>query len=59
MESASKKRNAADEGVISAPASRVAVRLIHTDEDRMMVKPVRRVLGFDDGGEMHHEDEGS
>jgi acetate kinase len=38
------KRNAANEGVISAAASRVAVRVIHTDEEGMIAKTVCRVL---------------
>ncbi len=38
------KRNAANEGVISAAASRVAVRVIRTDEERMIAKMVCRVL---------------
>jgi acetate kinase len=38
-------RNAANEGVISAAPSRVAVRVIHTDEERMIAKTVCRVLG--------------
>jgi acetate kinase len=40
------KRNAANEGVISAAASRVAVRVIRTDEERMLAKTVCRVLGL-------------
>ncbi|MGC0778920.1 MAG: acetate/propionate family kinase [Candidatus Acidiferrum sp.] len=40
------KRNAANEGVISVAASRVAVRVIRTDEERMMAKTVCRVLGL-------------
>jgi acetate kinase len=40
-------RNAANEGVISTAASRVAVRVIRTDEERMIAKTVCRVLGFD------------
>jgi acetate kinase len=40
------KRNAANEGVISAAASRVAVRVIRTDEECMIAKMVCRVLGF-------------
>jgi acetate kinase len=40
------KRNAANEGVISAPAGRVAVRVIHTDEEVMIAKTVCRVLGL-------------
>src|SRR5512136_881792 len=51
------KRNAANEGVISAAASRVAVRVMRTDEERMIAKTVCRVLGLQDGKEMCHEDE--
>jgi acetate kinase len=40
------KLNAANEGVISAAASRVAVRVIHTDEEQMIAKTVCRVLGL-------------
>jgi acetate kinase len=40
------KRNAANAGVISAPAGRVAVRVIPTDEEWMIAKTVCRVLGF-------------
>ncbi|HEY5529639.1 MAG TPA: acetate/propionate family kinase [Thermoleophilia bacterium] len=40
------KRNAANEGVISAAASRVAVRVIRTDEELMIAKTVCRVLGL-------------
>jgi acetate kinase len=40
------KRNAAGDGVISAAASRVAVRVIRTDEERMIAEMVRRLLGF-------------
>jgi len=40
------KRNAANEGVISAPAGRVAVRVIHTDEELMIARTVCRVLGL-------------
>ena len=36
------KQNAANEGVISADGSRVAVRVIHTDEERMIAKTVCR-----------------
>lgn len=38
------KRNAANEGVISTAASRVAVRVIPTDEELMISKTVYRVL---------------
>lgn len=40
------KRNAANEGVISAAVSRVTVRVIRTDEERMIAKTVCRVLGL-------------
>ncbi len=40
------KRNEANVGVISATASRVAVRVIRTDEERMIAKTVCRVLGL-------------
>jgi acetate kinase len=40
------KRNAAGEGVISAAASRVAVRVIRTDEELMIARSVSRVLGL-------------
>jgi acetate kinase len=40
------KPNAANEGVISAAASRVAVRVIPTNEERMIAKTVCRVLGL-------------
>ena len=36
------KRNAANEGVISAATSRVAVRVIHTDEELMIARSVCR-----------------
>jgi acetate kinase len=39
-------RNAANEGVISATACRVAVRVIRTDEELMIARTVCRVLGF-------------
>jgi acetate kinase len=41
------KRNAANAGEISAPTSRAAVRVIHTDEEWMIAKTVCRVLGLD------------
>ena len=41
------KRNARNEAVISAAASRVAVRVIRTDEERMIAKTVCCVLGID------------
>jgi acetate kinase len=40
-----KKRNVPSGGVISATASRVAVRVIHTDEEHMIVRAVTRLLG--------------
>ncbi len=39
-------RNAASEGVISAAIGRVVVRVIHTDEELMIARTVRRVLGL-------------
>jgi acetate kinase len=41
------KPNEANEGVISAPASRVAIRVIRTDEELMIAKTVYSVLGLD------------
>jgi acetate kinase len=40
------KRNAANEGVISAETSRVLVRVIQTDEEWMIANTVCRVLGL-------------
>jgi len=40
------KQNVANAGVISAAASRVAVRVIRTDEEYMIAKTVCRVLGL-------------
>jgi len=40
------KRNTANEDVISAAAGRVTVRVIRTDEERMIAKTVCRVLGL-------------
>jgi acetate kinase len=39
-------RNANSAGVISTDSSRVTVRVIPTDEQRMIAKIVRRVLGL-------------
>ena len=39
-------RNAGNAGVISTAASRVAVRVVHTDEERMIAETVCRVLGI-------------
>jgi acetate kinase len=47
------KRNASNDGVISTAASPVAVRVIPTDEERMIAEMVRRVLGL--GGEQRIE----
>ena len=40
------KRNAANDGVISAAAGRVAVHVIHTDEEKTIARSVCRVLGL-------------
>ena len=40
------KQNEANAGVISAKASRVTVRVIHTDEEWMIANTVCRVLGL-------------
>jgi acetate kinase len=40
------KQNTANEGVISSAASRVTVRVIHTDEELMIAKTVCNVLGL-------------
>jgi acetate kinase len=40
------RRNAANEGVISANASRIVVRVIHTDEELMIAKSVCRILNL-------------
>ena len=40
------KRNAAHEGVISSAVSRVAVRVIRTDEEQVIAETVCRVLGL-------------
>ena len=53
------KRNAGNEGVISATDSRVAVRVIRTDEELMIAKIVCQVLGLgckNQEGELNHED---
>ena len=39
-------KNAANEGVMSAVASRVAIRVIRTDEERMIAMTVCRVLNL-------------
>jgi acetate kinase len=40
------ERNTANEGVISTAAGRVVVRVIRTDEERMIAETVCRVLGL-------------
>ena len=40
------KQNAANEGVISTDACRVVVRVVRTDEERMIARTVCRVLGL-------------
>jgi acetate kinase len=42
--------NTANAGVISAAAGRVAVRVIHTDEEQMIARSVWRVLGLGGAG---------
>jgi acetate kinase len=44
------KQNVANEGVISAAACRVAVRVMRTDEELMIARSVCRVLGFGTAG---------
>jgi acetate kinase len=51
------KRNAANEGVISADDSRVAVRVIRTDEELMIARSVCRVMGLTIEKEHDHENE--
>jgi acetate kinase len=49
------KQNAANAGVISAAASRVAVRVMHTDEEWMIANTVCRILGLILKKEHDHE----
>jgi acetate kinase len=42
------KQNAANEGVISTPSSRVDVHVIHTDEEQMIARTVCRVLDINE-----------
>jgi len=49
------KQNAANAQIISAKTSRVAVRVIRTDEEWMIAKTVCRVLGFPMGKENYEE----
>ncbi len=51
------KRNKASAAVISTGASRVAVRVMHTDEEWMIAKTVCRVLGLTIGKENYDENE--
>jgi acetate kinase len=51
------KRNLANQSVISAESSRVAVRVIPTDEEWMIARTVCRVLGFVNGKENHYAEE--
>jgi len=44
------RRNEANAAVISGPDSRIAVRVIHTDEEVMIAKSTCRVLGFQVAG---------
>jgi acetate kinase len=53
------KRNVGNEGVISAAASRVPVRVIHTNEEHMTAKTVCHVLGFGVAGEEKNPDQAS
>lgn len=55
------KRNVANAGVISADTSRVAVRVMHTDEEIMIAKSVCRVFGLpiEKEHEHGHKDEKS
>ena len=43
------RRNVANAGLISATTGRVAVRVIHTDEERMIARDACRVLGISIG----------
>jgi acetate kinase len=49
------RQNAKNAGVISAKTSRVPVRVIHTDEERMIAKTVCRILKIKIGKERNHE----
>jgi acetate kinase len=51
------KENAANAGVISSDASRVAVRVIHTDEEWTIAKTVCQVLGLSAGKKNVNENE--
>lgn len=45
-------RNAANDGVISSASSRVTVRVIPTDEERVIAETVRRLLGPETAGRL-------
>jgi acetate kinase len=51
------KRNMANTAVISTEASRVTVRVMHTDEEWMIAKTVCHVLGLKIGKENYNENE--
>jgi acetate kinase len=53
------KQNMTNTGVISTNASRVAVRVIHTDEEWMIANTVCRVLGLAITGQHDHENKKS
>jgi acetate kinase len=53
------KQNVANAAVISAEASRVTVRVMHTDEEWMIAKTVCSVLGLTTGKEYGREDKKS
>ena len=55
-EKMSTKHYVANAGVITAAASRVVVRVIHTDEELMIAKTVCRVLGLDTASEGRNSD---
>jgi acetate kinase len=50
------KQNLASAAVVSAVSSRVAVRVMHTDEEWMIAKTVCRVLGFGPAREKRNTD---
>jgi acetate kinase len=50
-------RNARSSALISPDASRVAVRVIHTDEELIIAKTVCRLLGLTPGKEKYNENE--
>jgi acetate kinase len=51
------KLNTANAGVISVEESRTTVRVMHTDEERIIAETVCRVLGLPVGEERSHEKE--